>query len=73
MYPTVEGTYQLFFTFAWVHLLIELWQVEGRTLRYEGKLTDGGLRLELKERRDARRPEAGCVRLALQAPDRWWP
>jgi uncharacterized protein (TIGR02996 family) len=73
MYPTVAGTYQVRFSFAWVHVAIQLWQVEKRTLQYEGRLTNGGLRLELEEKHHVPTPAPECVQLDLKAPDRWWP
>jgi uncharacterized protein (TIGR02996 family) len=73
MYPTVEGTYQVRFTFARVHVAIELWRIEKRTIRYIGRLTDGGLWLDLEEQAQAPRPQPERIRLQMKAPDRWWP
>jgi hypothetical protein len=73
MYPTLDGAYQIRFTFGRVDLIIELWQVEKRTLQCTGRLTCGGLEMELEEQPHAPGPEFRRVLLTLKAPDRWWP
>jgi uncharacterized protein (TIGR02996 family) len=68
LWPPVEGSYQLHFTFAQVRAAVELWQVEGRTLRYEGRFTPGGELLELEEQGGTSRQKPERVQLTLAAP-----
>jgi uncharacterized protein (TIGR02996 family) len=72
-WPTVEGTYQLHFTFARVHISAELWQVQGQTILYQGQLQEGGLRMDLEEQAHSPQSPSDRVRLTLKPPDRWWP
>jgi uncharacterized protein (TIGR02996 family) len=46
----VHGRYQLQFTYAEVCVQVELFRVEGRTLRYAGRLSHGGACVELASR-----------------------
>jgi uncharacterized protein (TIGR02996 family) len=64
---SVAGRYQLQFTFARVRVTVELWQVAGKTISYEGELALGGACLNLEEQ-DPTSSYRQRVRLSLRAP-----